>query len=178
MDGEAVHVPKGMHLLVDVPKTPELSFITVEGSLIFEPDDDPATEKTFDANYIMVKGGYLEAGTEEYPYTSKLTITMHGTEEDPYLPTYGNKVIGVRFGTLDMHGVERKVTWTSLDSTANPGDTEITLLPQDSNDFDWAAGEWIVIASTSLNGREAEKVKIVDARIEGGKPIFTIEPSL
>jgi hypothetical protein len=166
-----------MHLLVDVPETPELSFITVEGSLIFEPDDDPAGEKTFDCNYIMVKGGYLEVGTEEYPYTSKLTITMHGTEEDPYLPLYGNKVIGVRYGVLEMHGVERKVTWTSLDRTANPGDSEITLLAQDG-DFDWAAGEWIVIASTSLDGREAEKVKIVDARIEGGKPVFTIRPAL
>jgi hypothetical protein len=77
----------------------------------------------------MVKGGYLEVGTEEYPFTSKLTITMHGTEEDPYLPTYGNKVIGVRYGTLEMHGVPRKVTWTSLDATVNPGDSVITLLP-------------------------------------------------
>jgi hypothetical protein len=77
----------------------------------------------------MVNGGYLEVGTEEYPFTSKLTITMHGTEEDPYLPTYGNKVIGVRYGTLEMHGVERKVTWTSLDDTVMPGDSEITLLP-------------------------------------------------
>ena len=71
----------------------------------------------------------MEVGTEEYPYTSKLTITMHGTEEDPYLPLYGNKVIGVRFGTLEMHGVERKTTWTSLEETAMPGDTEIKLQP-------------------------------------------------
>ena len=69
----------------------------------------------------------MEVGTEEDPYTSKLTITMHGTEEDPYLPIYGNKVIGVRFGRLEMHGVERKVKWTELDQTVMPGDTEITL---------------------------------------------------
>jgi len=25
-----------------------------------------------------VNGGYMEVGTEAYPYTSKLTITMHG----------------------------------------------------------------------------------------------------
>jgi hypothetical protein len=40
--GDAIEIPRGMHLLVDVPRTPELSFITVEGSLIFEPDSDPA----------------------------------------------------------------------------------------------------------------------------------------
>jgi hypothetical protein len=37
----------------------------------------------------------MEVGTEEFPYTSKLTITMHGNISDPYLPIYGNKVIAV-----------------------------------------------------------------------------------
>lgn len=35
--GEAINIPKGMHLLVDVDSTPILSFVVVEGSLIFEP---------------------------------------------------------------------------------------------------------------------------------------------
>jgi hypothetical protein len=52
----------------------------------------------------MVEGGYLEVGTEDFPYTSKLVITMYGNKYDPYLPIYGNKGIGVRFGTLEMHG--------------------------------------------------------------------------
>jgi hypothetical protein len=46
----------------------------------------------------------MEIGTEEFPYTSKLTITMHGTVSDPYLPTYGNKCIGIRHGNLTMIG--------------------------------------------------------------------------
>ena len=66
----------------------------------------------------MVFGGYLEVGTEDHPYSSKLTITLHSTKHDAYLPLYGNKVIGVRFGTLDMHGVKRSVTWTRLAQTA------------------------------------------------------------
>lgn len=45
----------------------------------------------------MLNNGYMEVGTETYPYTSKLTITMHGNVSAPYLPIYGNKVIGVRF---------------------------------------------------------------------------------
>jgi hypothetical protein len=43
----------------------------------------------------MVKGGYLEIGTEEEPYLSKLVITMHGDETTPYLPIFGNKVLAV-----------------------------------------------------------------------------------
>jgi len=63
----------------------------------------------------------MEVGTEEFPYTSKLTITMHGNVYDPYLPIYGNKVIAVRYGTLDLHGVERTPTWTLLDTTVEAG---------------------------------------------------------
>jgi hypothetical protein len=62
----------------------------------------------------------MEVGTEEFPYTSKITITMHGALEDPYLPIYGNKVIAVREGTLDMHGVKKK-TWSVLEKTVEAG---------------------------------------------------------
>ena len=53
---------------------------------------------------------------------------MHGDRFSPYLPAFGNKVIAVRFGILDMHGIKREVTWTRLAFTAHIGDTEITLL--------------------------------------------------
>ena len=76
IEREAVEIPSGQHLLVDVDEVPRLAFVVVYGSLIFEDSG----EKTFDANYIMVNGGYLEIGTENQPYLSKLTITLHGTE--------------------------------------------------------------------------------------------------
>ena len=114
MDGESIYVPAGLNLLVDCNNCPHINALIVEGSLIFAPDADPNHERYFDANYIFVNGGLMEVGTEEFPYTSKITITMHGLLSDPYLPIYGNKVIGVRYGTLDMHGIERNLTWTSL----------------------------------------------------------------
>lgn len=99
LEGEAVEIPSGQHLLVDVQNVPQLEFVLVYGSLIFESNEnDPTDHKTFDAGYIMVNGGYLEIGTEQFPYSSKLTITMHGDKMSPYLPTYGNKVLAVRFG--------------------------------------------------------------------------------
>jgi hypothetical protein len=121
MDGESVSVPPGLNLLVDIDSTPVLNLVIVEGSIIFAPDADPEHERFFDAYYIFVTGGLMEVGTEEFPYTSKITITMHGLESDPYIPIYGNKVIGVRFGTLDMHGVERTPTWTQLEYTVEAG---------------------------------------------------------
>ena len=76
---------------------------------------------------------------------------MHGGLYDPYLPIYGNKVIGVRYGVLDMHGVTRTPTWTSLEHTVSRGATQITLIEA----VDWQVGEWIVLAPTSFSSRAA-----------------------
>ncbi len=57
-------IPKGLNLLVNIDKSPILNAINVEGSLIFASDDNSNHHRTFDAHYIMVKGGYLEIGTE------------------------------------------------------------------------------------------------------------------
>jgi hypothetical protein len=89
--------------------------------LIFAPNADPNHKRTFDAGYIFIQGGYMEVGTDDFPYTSQITIAMHGDVSTPALPTYGNKVIAVRTGTLSMVGKFRKVTWTLLESTVNPG---------------------------------------------------------
>ena len=83
--------------------------------------------------YIFVHKGRMEVGTPAFPYTSKITITMHGKITDPYLPVYGNKCIGVRHGELDMHGPVRTPTWTLMDKTELPGATTITLNTQ----VDW-----------------------------------------
>jgi hypothetical protein len=107
---------------------PQLSFILVEGALIFAPHpSDPTHQRTFDAGYIFINGGYMEVGTEANPYTSKITITMHGDVTTPAIPVYGNKNIAVRKGELHLVGKERKVTWTLLDKTAEVGATTITL---------------------------------------------------
>jgi hypothetical protein len=96
MEDESVYIPKGLNLLVDVDSTPRLNAVIVEGSLIFAPDADSTHQRFFDAKYIFINEGLMEVGTEDFRYTSKITITMHGSAADPYLPTYGNKVIGLR----------------------------------------------------------------------------------
>ncbi len=72
--------------------------------MIFPPHTDPNHQRTFDAGYIFIKGGWMEVGTEEQPYTSKLTITMHGDVTTPAIPTFGNKNIAVMDGMLSMIG--------------------------------------------------------------------------
>ena len=177
-EGEAVNIPQGLHLLVDVDSTPVLSFINVEGSLIFPPDDDPEHLRTLDAHYILVKGGYMEVGTEEHRYTSRMTITMHSSKFDPNLPIFGNKVIGVNYGVLEMHGVERPVTWTDLKQTAEAGATELVLNDVTGDPLDWQVGEEIVIASTDLSGRNAEQRTITSISNTDTNPVITFDEPL
>ena len=145
---------KGTNLLVDV-NPPVLNLVVIDGgSLIFPSnDDDESYEATFDAHYIFLNdGAVMEVGTREEPYRSKLTISMHGARYDPYIPKFGNKCIAVHHSFLDMHGIPRSVTWTSLETTAAVGDTSITL--QEAPD--WNVGEEIVIASTDLGIEDNE----------------------
>jgi hypothetical protein len=84
VDGESITIPVGHTLLVDVAKTALLNTVIVEGKLMFIPDANASHQRSFDAKNILVRGGgAIEVGTATSPYTSKLTITMHGTKHDP-----------------------------------------------------------------------------------------------
>lgn len=126
----------------------------------------------------------MEVGTEEFPYTSKITITMHGDVTTPAIPTYGNKNIAVRRGELHLVGPTREVTWTMLDSTSDVGSNQITLSPQ-PDAFDWAVGEEIVIASTDYDHKHAEKALITaisdhaaDAGLTKRRKVITLNINL
>jgi hypothetical protein len=113
---------------MDMDSTPELNLLIVEGELIIAPHPTDAThQRTFDAHYILISGGSMQVGTEDFRYTSKITITMHGALADPYLPLFGNKCIGLTNGILDMHGPVRTPTWTVLSETSAINATTITL---------------------------------------------------
>ena len=56
-----------------------------------------------------------------------------------------------------MYGRPRVKTWTTIENTIEPGDNNFSV----SEDVDWQVGEEIVVASTSFNHEEAEKMKII-----------------
>ena len=93
---------------------------------------------------------------------------MHSNRQSPEIPIFGNKVIGVMNGILDMHGVPRNPVWTSQDTTAYNGSSTITFI----SSVDWQVGETIVIEQTEFANTEAEE-KIIDAinRANPNKPI-------
>ena len=167
-------------MLYDIDKGNKLAFVNVEGSLIFPPHESDANHhRTFDSHYIFIKNGYMEVGTEENRYTSKITITLWSTKYDPQIPIFGNKVIGVHYGTLEMHGVHRPITWTNLKATAEAGATEIVLMDmKDGKSLDWKVGEEIVIAPTTYLGRDAEQRTIKSITKIDSTPTITFDGPL
>ena len=114
------------------------------GALIFPSNDaDPTYHATFDAHYVMINNSTMEIGTETHPYKSRLTMTMHGEKYDPAMPIFGKKSIGVMYGVLDIHGVN-KMSWTDLDTTISVGGSSLTLVEE----VDWEVGDRIMITST------------------------------
>jgi len=175
VDGESVAVPKGLNLLVDIDTSPMLNMVLVDGgSIIFPSESDPNHQRNFDAKVIFINNGVFEAGTEDEPYTSKLTITMHGKKYDPTVPIYGNKVLGARYSTVDMHGAARTSSWTRLDATVASGATSITLV----DEVDWKAGEMIMITSTDFDRNQAEQHEIDSVSNAGGKTTIVLKTAL
>ena len=147
---------------MDADAPPMLKAVLVNGALIFEPKSgDESHQRTFDAEYVYVENGRFEVGSETSPYTSKLTITMHGTTDSAKLPIYGNKVIAVRNGIIEMHGKPRSPVWTELWATAEVGAKQFTLIYDNTaGDFDWKDGDKIAVGPTNFSFKEAEELTI------------------
>lgn len=53
------------------------------------------------------------------------------------MPIYGNSVLAVKDGTLDMHGKTPVRTYAKLKTGLSAGDTVITLEDMNGDTLDW-----------------------------------------
>ena len=90
MKGEYIVITNGQTILLD-ESTPILKFLLIKGGTLMFDKENPDIE--LQTEYILiVEGGKLQIGTEEEPYESKATITMHGNVRCTELPVFGCKV--------------------------------------------------------------------------------------
>ena len=151
--GDLVAVPKGMALLIDQNIPNALEGIAVENGTLIVADDQALEIHT---GFITLVGGRFIAGTEARPHQNNLKFVMYGGYYGRQQPTFGNKGIGCLDCNFSMYGKPRPQTWTRLAAPATAGNNWIEV--EDASD--WAAGEEIVIASTSFNHYEAEQMTI------------------
>src|SRR5690606_22454253 len=133
-----------------------LRSLTVDGKLTFSDERDLELE----TDWIYLRGGELEIGTEAKPYTHKATITLTDKVPGEDINTMGDRGIMLMRGTLSLHG-DREHTWSKLAKTAEKGATRIEVLDARG----WRAGDEIVLASTDFDPRQAERRTI--AAIDG-----------
>ncbi|KAI6655737.1 Fibrocystin-L-like [Oopsacas minuta] len=157
-EGETVYIPKQFIVLLDI-SPPPLNLILIEGKLIFEDK----LKISLQAKYIVINGGYMQIGTEEEPFSHEAIITLYGNILDPEIPLYGAKVLAIRQGGLDMHGIRRNRTWTRLNETAHISQDYLEL--QDL--VDWKIGDTIVIAPTGKDSNETEERLIANVTGNG-----------
>ena len=139
--------------------------------MIFDREKD---DLVLNSEYILLLDGTLELGTEEDPYLNRATIMLHGHVRCIELPLFGCKVLGVRKGSLQLHGKPVNNTWTHLAHTAKPNDINITVVDDVT---DWEVGDEIIIASTNHRHSMGENEKMVIAAIStDGKTITLKDP--
>ncbi|XP_033758550.1 fibrocystin-L-like [Pecten maximus] len=164
-----VVIPEGQTILLD-ETTPVLKMLLIQGgTLIFD-------EKNIELNaeYILVtNNGTFQIGTEEEPFQSKAFITLHGHTLSTELPIYGNKVLAVRSGRLELHGMPLERTWTLLGQTAEEGDSTVLL----EQILGAKVGDEIVIATTGHRHSQGEtEVRTVTAVSADGLSLTLSEP--
>ncbi|CAF5209041.1 unnamed protein product, partial [Rotaria magnacalcarata] len=136
--GTLVVVSDGVTVYLDI-ETPILKVLIIDNAtLIFDDSQDV----TLNVEYIIiVNDGHLQVGTESIPFRHRGVITMYGQLRSIELPIFGAKVLAVRAGTVDMHGIPNALTWTKLRSTAYNGSSTITLLES----VNWTVNSQIII---------------------------------
>ena len=175
-EGDFVVIQRGQTLVLDV-KTPILSFVLIQGKLVF--DQEATDELELHSHGILItSGGCLVIGTEDDPFMGKASIVLYGDALSTELPVFGSKVLALREGCIDLHGRPVNVTWTKLASTVPAGSRTLHLV-----DFvDWEVNGEVVIASTSFSHTENEQVTIASVdnsgAVEGVGSVVTLAEPL
>ncbi|XP_060067589.1 fibrocystin-L-like [Ylistrum balloti] len=170
--GDIVVVSSEMTLMIDVEEVPVLTMLVIDGGTVIF-DETKSSILLQAHNILIINQGKLQVGTEDKPYTSYLTILLHGHYlEQTLLPLYGSKVIAVREGTLDLHGIPRS-PWSKLAATAAKGDTHIVLI----DPVNWRSGDLIVIATTGNKAsQEQTETRMIEDISDDGYTLTFVEP--
>jgi len=154
-EGDEVTIARDLEVVLDVDP-PALRSLTIDGKLSFSNVRDIELE----TEWISLRGGELQIGSEAEPYTRQATITLTDKVPGEDVNTMGDRGIMLMRGTLSLHG-DREHTWTKLARTAQAGSPRIEVLDASG----WRRGDEIVLASTDFDPRQAERRTI--AAVDG-----------
>ncbi|XP_048575327.1 fibrocystin-L-like isoform X2 [Nematostella vectensis] len=127
------------------------------------------------ATYIVVYGGFI-VGFPDQRCNSKVVISLRGSHSMDITQIEGGPKTSPKsltvLGYIKLHGPDKQVYWTQLASPADVGANAITLVKA----VDWAVGDEIVVASTTVETRQTEVFKIT--AISSDKMTLTLDGTL
>ena len=152
-EGDSVVISEGQTVMLDTSPPRLYIIIVLSGTLVF----DPTTDIFLAVSIILINYGRLAIGDSiDKPYTKKATIQLWGDRLSPELPISGAKVIFMRNGRVDIHGIPRKPVWTRINGTIAPGASSFFT----KEIVDWVPGEEIVVSSTDFEPLHYERFYI------------------
>lgn len=165
--GDTVTVNGNWIVMLDVD-VENLDSLTIDGDIYLTD-----ANRKLSANFIWIRYGSLNAGTEKIPFQYDFTITINGANTvathtiDALLSV--NKYLIVT-GSLNLYGKVPATTVTRLTANALVGATSITVASASG----WAVGNIIGISPSFGKANELESVTI--ATITGN--VITFTPAL
>lgn len=149
-DGDTVVVPRGKRVLLDSNVTLTL-LLSIEGGLVV--DGGPGGVLLTAAYVVVRSGGGLLANMTR---GGAFTLTLVGGLELPVF--FGQKVLAVSGGSLELHGSPISSPWTQLAEDAPRGERTLTLA---ANVSDWPVGGLVAVAPTGMGAGGTEVFSIV-----------------
>jgi hypothetical protein len=151
LEGDDVEIEPGWNMIFDLPESPIVKMLTINGRLSFNND----TDLHLRTKHLFIRAGELVIGYKDKPFKNQAKITLYG-EKDAKAMVYdnaveaGNKLIA-SVGNITMYGLQRD-KMTRLHSEAEKGSTTFKI----GLDLDWLPGDKIGIADTSFNSLASE----------------------
>ena len=160
-------------MLLDVPETPMLKSLQVNGRLQFI--NNGVLDIHLRSKQIFVHTGEFLIGNSTHPFTANAKITLGGkqNETDLFLQglsTVGNKIFAT-VSNVEFFGIKRD-RMTRLTKTAYIRDTEILV----ETGLDWQTGDEIYIAPNAMQYDHSEYRTIKSYNAQGG--IITLHEPL
>jgi hypothetical protein len=164
--GDDIVIPSGVVIIWDVPSTPELNSLDIQGTL----DGDPALDLGLTSKSITGTGGAWLLGRSDAVYTKNATITLTGLKGS----ATSTSVVNTDGGGLNRGIVFTNFRWefygkaptfdrTFLNADAAAGASALTL--QDA--VGWPAGTNIAIAPTKYYGESVTEQHTLSAPTSG-----------
>jgi len=166
------YVIDGEKLLL-VGETFNVRRLTIQNGGKLVVSDDGLARVIRARNILITSNGEFWVGSQSCPFQSRLDIALTGRNDDTDIgeaAIFGRKYIGVApTATIVIHG-KKKLSWTFIETTIEPGTSSrvVSLVDEPTG---WKVGDQVVVASSDYDMYQAEEFTIAECQTCGNRQV-------